>query len=163
MISNLLDYAKPKEPVKGKTSLPDIIHRSIELIKDDAGYKKIELAVEIRGPIPAVQVDKDQITQVLLNIALNGLDAMGQGGKLTARCFMARDKKHIIIEIEDTGHGIPKEELPRIFDPFYTTKKTGTGLGLSLAHRIVENHGGTLSVKNTGGSGTTFRITLPRV
>ena len=163
VISNLLDYAKPKEPVKGKTSLPDIIHRSIELIKDDAGSKKIELAVEIRGPIPAVQVDKDQITQVLLNIALNGLDAMGQGGKLTARCFMARDKKHIIIEIEDTGHGIPKEELPRIFDPFYTTKKTGTGLGLSLAHRIVENHGGTLLVKNTSGSGTTFRITLPRV
>jgi two-component system sensor histidine kinase HydH len=163
VISNLLDYAKPKEPVKGKTSLPDIIQRSIELIKDDAASKKIELAVEITGTIPSVQVDRDQITQVLLNIALNGLDAMGHGGKLTVRCFMARDKKHIIIEIEDTGHGIPKEELPRIFNPFYTTKKTGTGLGLSLAHRIVENHRGTLSVRNTSGSGTTFRITLPRV
>jgi signal transduction histidine kinase len=88
------------------------------------------------------------------------LDAMPKGGRLVIRCF--QEKKSIIVEIEDTGHGISAEELPRIFNPFYTTKKTGTGLGLAIAHRIVENHGGTLSVKGTSGSGTTFRIVLPR-
>ncbi|OGP56330.1 MAG: hypothetical protein A2Y65_10355 [Deltaproteobacteria bacterium RBG_13_52_11] len=160
VISNLLDYAKPKEPVKEKTSLAAIIQRSIELINDDAKSKNVELAVEIEEDVPSVQVDRDQITQVLLNIALNGLDAMPKGGRLAIRCF--QERKSIIVEIEDTGHGISAEELPRIFNPFYTTKKTGTGLGLAIAHRIVENHGGTLSVKGTSGSGTTFRIAVPR-
>jgi two-component system sensor histidine kinase HydH len=162
VISNLLDYARPKEPAKEKTSFDDIIHRSIALIKEDAQAKKVEVAVEIEEGIPRVQVDRDQITQVLLNITLNGLDAMQQGGRLIIRCFMGQQGKSIIIEIEDTGHGISAKELPRIFDPFFTTKKTGTGLGLAIAHRIVENHGGTLAVKSTGKSGTTFRIVLPR-
>jgi two-component system sensor histidine kinase HydH len=162
VISNLLDYAKPKEPVKEKTSFADIIHRCIALIKDDAKSKKVELAVEIGEGIPLVPVDRDQITQVLLNITLNGLDAMQHGGRLAIRCFTGGAGKSIIVEIEDSGHGIPSKELPRIFDPFYSTKKTGTGLGLAIAHRIVENHGGTLAVKSTGKSGTTFRIVLPR-
>ena len=161
VITNLLDYANPKEPAQEQTSLTDIIHRSIALITDDAKAKKIDVTVEIEENIPPVKVDRDQITQVLLNIALNGLDAMKKGGKLTVRCFMDDEKKLVIVEIKDTGHGIPEEELSRIFDPFYTTKKTGTGLGLAIAHRIMENHGGTLSVKSTGTSGTTFRITVP--
>lgn len=162
VIANLLDYAKPKEPVKEKTSLADIIDRSIALIKDEANAKKVELAVEIEEGIPPVPVDRDQITQVLLNIALNGLAAMQEGGRLAIHCFMGEKEKSAIIEIADTGHGIPAKELPRIFDPFYTTKKTGTGLGLAIAHRIVENHGGTLAVKSTGKLGTTFRIVLPQ-
>ena len=161
VIANLLDYANPKEPAQEQTSLADIIHRSIALITDDAKAKKVDVTVEIEEHIPPVKVDRDQITQVLLNIALNGLDAMKKGGKLVIRCFMDDESKFVIIEIEDTGHGIPEKELPRIFDPFYTTKKTGTGLGLAIAHRIVENHGGTLSVQSTGKSGTTFRITVP--
>jgi signal transduction histidine kinase len=88
------------------------------------------------------------------------LDAMQKGGRLVIRCF--QERKSIIVEIEDTGHGIPADELPLIFNPFYTTKQTGTGLGLALAHRIIENHAGTLSVKDTSQSGTTFRMALPR-
>jgi two-component system sensor histidine kinase HydH len=161
VIANLLDYANPKAPAQERTALADIIHRSIALITDDAKAKKVDVTVEIEEKIPPVKVDKDQITQVLLNIALNGLDAMKEGGKLTIRSFMDEESNVVIIEVEDTGHGIPEKELPRIFDPFYTTKKTGTGLGLAIAHRIVENHGGTLSVKSTGKSGTMFRITVP--
>jgi two-component system sensor histidine kinase HydH len=160
VISNLLDYAKPHEPVKDKALLSAIIHRSIALIQDDAQAQGVELAVEIEEGIPPVQVDRDQITQVLLNMALNGLDAMQKGGRLAIRCF--QEKSSIIVEVEDTGHGIPEEELPQIFNPFYTTKKTGTGLGLAIAHRIVENHGGTLSVRSTSNSGTIFRMALPR-
>jgi two-component system sensor histidine kinase HydH len=161
VIANLLDYANPKEPAQEQTSLDDIIHRSIALITDDAKAKKVDVIVEIEENILPVKVDRDQITQVLLNIALNGLDAMKKGGTLIIRCFMDDERTLVIIEVEDTGHGIPEKELPRIFDPFYTTKKTGTGLGLAIAHRIVENHGGTLSVKSTGKSGTMFRITVP--
>jgi two-component system, NtrC family, sensor histidine kinase HydH len=161
VIANLLDYANPKEPAQEQTSLADIIHRSIALIADEAKAKKVDVIVEIAENIPPVEVDRDQTTQVLLNIALNGLDAMKQGGKLAIRSFMDGESNFVIIEVEDTGHGIPEKELPRIFDPFYTTKKTGTGLGLAIAHRIVENHGGTLSVKSTGKSGTMFRLTVP--
>jgi two-component system sensor histidine kinase HydH len=160
VISNLLDYAKPHEPVKDKASLAAVIHRSIALVQDDADAQGVELAVEIEEGMSPVQVDRDQITQVLLNIALNGLDAMQKGGRLAIRCF--QEKRSIIVEIEDTGHGISQEELPQIFNPFYTTKKTGTGLGLAIAHRIIENHGGTLSVRSTSKSGTIFRIALPR-
>jgi two-component system sensor histidine kinase HydH len=160
VISSLLDYAKPKEPIKKKTSLTAIIKRSIELITDDARAKKVSVIAEIDDNLPPVQADKDQITQVVLNIALNGLDAMQKGGRLVIRCF--QERKSIIVEIEDTGHGIPADELPLIFNPFYTTKQTGTGLGLALAHRIIENHAGTLSVKGTSQSGTTFRMALPR-
>ena len=137
------------------------VRRSMALIADDAASKKVDVSVEMPENMPPVTVDKDQITQVLLNIALNGLDAMQHGGKLAIRCFMDDERRSIIVEIEDTGHGISEEDMPRIFDPFYTTKKTGTGLGLAIAHRIIDNHGGTLSVKNTGGSGTTLRITVP--
>lgn len=161
VIANLLDYANPKEPAREQTSLADIIHRSIALIADDATAKKVDVSAKIAENIPPVKVDRDQITQVLLNIALNALDAMKRGGKLAIRCFPDDEGTFVILEIKDTGHGIPEEELTRIFDPFYTTKKTGTGLGLAIAHRIVENHGGTLSVKSTAGSGTTFRITVP--
>jgi two-component system sensor histidine kinase HydH len=161
VIANLLDYANPKEPAQEQTSLADIIHQSIALISDNAKAKKVDVSAEIEANIPPVKVDRDQITQVLLNIALNGLDAMKRGGKLAIRCFRDDGEKSVIVEVEDTGHGIPEKELPRIFDPFYTTKKTGTGLGLAITHRIVENHGGTVSVKSTGKSGTTFRMTLP--
>jgi two-component system sensor histidine kinase HydH len=160
VISSLLDYAKPKEPIKAKTSLAAIIRRCTELIQDDAQAKQVAVNTEIADGLPLVFVDKDQMTQVVLNIALNGLDAMEGGGRLVLRCF--QERKSIIMEIEDTGHGIPPDELPRIFNPFYTTKQTGTGLGLALAHRIIENHAGTLSVKATGPAGTTFRIVLPR-
>ena len=160
VISSLLDYAKPKDPIKARTSLAAIIRRSIELVQDDAQAKKVQVIAEIADALPPLLVDKDQITQVVLNMALNGLDAMQKGGRLVFRCF--QERKSIIVEIEDTGHGIPADELPRIFNPFYTTKQTGTGLGLALAHRIIENHAGTLSVKATGPTGTTFRIVLPR-
>jgi len=161
VISNLLDFARPKDPVKEITAITDLINHNIELIKDDANSRKIEVMAEIEKGIPSLSLDKDQITQVLLNIELNALDAMQEGGTLSIRCFMDEVRKAIIVEIEDTGQGVPEEELPRIFDPFYTTKKKGTGLGLAIAHRVVENHNGTISVKSSMGEGTTFRIELP--
>ena len=161
VISNLLDFAKPKEPLKEKTSIVDLIRHSIELIHDDARAKRIQVIEATEEDIPPLDLDRDQMTQVLLNIELNGLDAMKKGGKLFIRGLRNDERKAAIVEIEDTGKGIPESELPRIFDPFYTTKKKGTGLGLAIAHRIVENHGGTLSVESTKGTGTTFRIALP--
>jgi len=161
VISNLLDFARPKELVKEKVPLADLIHHSIELIQDDARSKSIQLMIDIEKGIPDLELDRDQITQVLLNVELNGLNAVQEGGTLWIRCFRGEDPNIVIVEIEDTGHGIPEDELSKIFDPFYTTKKRGTGLGLAIAHRIVENHSGTLSVRSQKDSGTVFRIEFP--
>ena len=161
VISNLLDFARPKEPLMEKTSITDLLNHSVELIQDDARSKNIHVIVEIEEDIPDLELDRDQITQILLNIELNGLNAMQEGGTLWIRCFRGEAANVIIVEIEDTGHGIPEDELSKIFDPFYTTKKSGTGLGLAIAHRIVENHRGTLSVRSKKDSGTIFHIEFP--
>ena len=161
VITNLLDFARPKEPIREKASIDALLHHSLDLIQEHAGSKGIQVMADIEEDIPQMALDRDQMTQVLLNIALNGLDAMEEGGELWLRCFRSKQGKLVIIEIEDTGHGIPKDELPMIFDPFYSTKKKGTGLGLAIAHRIIENHNGVLSVSTKRGSGTVFRIELP--
>jgi two-component system sensor histidine kinase HydH len=161
VITNLLDFARPKEPIREKASIDALLRHSLDLIQEHAGSKGIQVIEDIEEDIPQMALDRDQMTQVLLNIALNGLDAMEEGGKLWLRCFRSKQGKLVIIEIEDTGHGIPKDELPMIFDPFYSTKKKGTGLGLAIAHRIIENHNGVLSVSTKRGSGTVFRIELP--
>lgn len=161
VITNLLDFARPKEPIKEKASIAELIHHNLDLIQQHADSKDIQIIADINEDIPQLDFDKDQMTQVLLNIALNGLDAIEEEGKLWVRCFRDQDDKIVVIEIEDTGDGIAEEELSMIFDPFYSTKKSGTGLGLAIAHRIVENHNGILSVKSNQESGTIFRIELP--
>jgi two-component system sensor histidine kinase HydH len=161
VISNLLDFARPRELVKEKVPLADLIYHSIQLIQDDARSKSIQLIIDIEEGIPDLELDRDQITQVLLNIELNALDVMQEEGKLQVRCFRRKDTDAVVLEIEDTGPGISEDELSKIFDPYYTTKKRGTGLGLAIAHRIVETHSGTLSVRSKKGSGTVFSIELP--
>ena len=108
-------------------------------------------------------MDRDQITQVLLNIMLNGLDVLKEKGTLLIRTFLKRDHNVLVIEIEDNGPGIPGEDLSKIFDPFYTTKRTGTGLGLAIAYRIIEKHEGTLTAINKPGAGSIFHIELPLI
>ncbi len=161
VISNLLDFARPKEPLKVLVSMEGIIEHCLELIKDDARTKGIEVKPEIEENLPLLWMDKDQITQVLLNITLNGLEALKEGGILWIRAHTNQESDALIVEIADNGAGMSGEELSRIFDPFYTTKKTGTGLGLAIAYRIIEKHQGTLTVSSHPGSGSVFRMELP--
>jgi two-component system, NtrC family, sensor histidine kinase HydH len=161
VISNLLDFARPKEPLKTLASISEIIDHGLALIKDDARSKGIQVETEIGEGLPLLWVDKDQLTQVLLNIELNGLDALKEGGTLWVRSFVNQGGKTLIIQIEDNGPGLSEEELSRIFDPFYTTKRTGTGLGLAIAYRIIEKHQGAISVKSKPKAGSVFQIELP--
>lgn len=161
VISNLLDFARPKEPLKALVSMEGIIEHCLELIKDDARTKGIEVKPEIEENLPLLWMDKDQITQVLLNITLNGLEALKEGGIFWIRAHINQESDALIVEIADNGAGMSGEELSRVFDPFYTTKKTGTGLGLAIAYRIIEKHQGTLTVSSHPGSGSVFRMELP--
>jgi signal transduction histidine kinase len=119
----------------------------------------VELVRELEPGLPAVLADRDQILQVLLNLVRNALDAMPSGGRLALRAGRAGEA--VRFSVTDTGPGIAPEDLPRIFEPYFTTKEGGTGLGLAIAQRIAEEHGGRLGAESTPGAGATFTLELP--
>ncbi|MDQ1318221.1 MAG: two-component system, NtrC family, sensor histidine kinase HydH [Candidatus Poribacteria bacterium] len=160
IIEALLDLARPMEPNLLSYSIEDVLNHAIQLVQADLDMKKVEIVKHIQDNIPDILMDRDQMIQVILNILLNGMDAIDDGGKITISISVKSN--NIEIAISDTGSGIPQENLSKIFDPFYTTKKSGTGLGLSIVHRIIEeNHRGEIHVDSKVGEGTTFTIYLP--
>ena len=110
--------------------------------------------------LPAISIDPAQIKQVLVNLVKNAIQAMTKGGQLTLRSHRAAEG--VVLTVADTGGGIPEEKISRIFEPFYTTKKKGSGLGLMIVQRIVRDHGGRIELESRVNHGTTFRIWLPR-
>ncbi len=106
-------------------------------------------------------IDPDRINQVFLNLYLNAIEAMQDGGTLSVDLYRDEDLRHIKIAISDTGVGIKKEDLVHVFDPYFTTKQSGTGLGLAIVHKIIESHKGEVRVESEPGKGTTVTIILP--
>ena len=138
-----------------------MVQKSIDLISHQAGLQNVKIEKKIRDGIPKMMIDAGQIQQVFINMLLNAIEAMPEGGTLTVSTDM-EDKK-AVVRFADTGVGIPEENLPKILDPFFTTKEQGrgTGLGLSVSYGIVERHRGKLDVKSKVGKGTTFTVKLP--
>jgi len=166
VLNDLLAYAKPKPPQFGRADLKETFARTLHLAREQAGLKHIEFSVQVPPDLPAFRMDSEQLHQVLLNLVLNGVQAIEREGKVTiAAKFQAPggpgQANLVEISVSDTGAGIPPESLERIFRPFYTTKRGGTGLGLSLCQRIIRQHGGTLSVESKLGKGSRFIIRLP--
>ena len=124
-------------------------------------FQNIEIKKKLDPGLPPIEGDRSQLQEVFINLALNAADAMENGGTLTVRTFL--DKDIVGISFEDTGCGIPDENIRSIFDPFFTTKseKNGTGLGLSVSHGIIAKHGGEIRVWSKVNKGTTFTISLP--
>jgi two-component system sensor histidine kinase HydH len=110
-----------------------------------------------------VRIDPDRINQVLLNLYLNAIDSMENGGQLKVEITGDRHRRNVAIQVSDTGRGIRRENLSKIFEPYFTTKSTGTGLGLAIAHNIVEAMGGKITVESDTETGTTFTIALPNL
>ena len=126
----------------------------------DAKSKNVEIRLTRDRELPEVPLDPDRFSQALLNLYLNALEAMGAGGVLSIRSAPG-EGDYIQVEISDTGCGIRPEDLPRIFDPYFTNKPGGTGLGLAIVHKIVEAHRGREKVESTVGEGTVFTLLLP--
>jgi len=137
----------------------NLIESSLSLIQYDKRAKDISIVRDLADGIPEITTDGNQLSQVIVNIILNAVDAMPEGGTLTIR---SRVKDHrIVITFEDTGGGISKENIGRIFDPFFTTKEKGTGLGLAVSYSIIKKLNGSLSVESEVKKGSRFMITLP--
>ena len=161
VIGDLLDFARPQEPTYQACDLAGIIDHALALVRSDLDAKKILIEREGENDIPEFAADPDLLAQAFMNLFLNAAEAMPGGGTLSIRCRYLADAGKIQVQIADTGEGIPPEALGKVFDPFFTLKKSGTGLGLALVHRIIDNHGGSIEVSSVPGRGTLFTIKLP--
>ena len=161
VVSQLLEFARPISVSRKPTSFKDLVADSIKLIERQAQDRQITINIRNSAKIDEINLDPDRINQVLLNLYLNAIEAMEPGGKLQIDIFDSDENGKVNIRIADTGKGIAEKDLPKIFDPYFTTKSSGTGLGLAIAHNIVEAVGGALEVKSEADKGTAFTLRLP--
>ena len=161
LVSQLLDLARPREAPRERSSLNELVSETTALVRPQAEAQGIEIDLDQAANLPAVEVNRDQIRQVLLNLCLNACQAMPQGGRL--RIGTARRDGRAEVEVRDSGVGISADNLPRLFTPFFTTKAAGTGLGLVTSYAMVEGHGGAIEVQSIPGHGATFTVSLPIV
>jgi len=161
IVTSLLDFARQTESDREEHHINDIVIASMHLTQKKAEFKDIAVTHDLSEDIPIIGVNKNQILQCLINLALNAIEATDPGGRIivTTRFFPVDEV--IEIAMSDTGKGITKDETDKIFEPFFTTQKGGTGLGLPITRGIIEQHGGTIDVKSKLGQGTTFTIRLP--
>ena len=159
IVTDLLQTARPHPPKVRKSDLNTTVEHAVMLGRQQAMAKGIEISLRKDPSLPEIEHDSDQIHQVLLNLLLNAQQAIDSKGRIEVT--VERRGPSAVIEVTDNGRGIAPDHLPNIFRPFYTTKGDGTGLGLSLARRIVEDHHGRIDVTSTVGKGTTFAVVLP--
>jgi two-component system NtrC family sensor kinase len=161
IVKNLLDFAKPKVANLEEADINRTVRKAVNLMQNTLNISNIELNLSLDPTVPHVFIDSHQIQQVLVNLILNAVQAMSPGGKLSIKTFAGHGDS-VMIEVGDSGKGIPHEFLPYIFDPFFSTKGVeGTGLGMSISYGIIKNHKGSIRVESTINEGTTFTIELP--
>jgi two-component system, NtrC family, sensor kinase len=163
LVKNLLTFSRTTPINLQPTNLNQVIDRSLRLIQHQLDLAAIQVEPDLDPELPLVVCDGAQIEQVLLALMMNALDAMPQGGNLWVTTKLSREDNAVRIVVRDDGSGIPPEILPRLFEPFLTTKETGRGVGLGLAisRSILERHNGDIEVQSEVGRGTTFTVTLP--
>ncbi len=159
VISELLEFARPVNLKLEKTDITEFINNSLRIIKYEAEMANVKIIKSIGSPLPDVEIDNDRFTQVLLNLYINGIQAMKNGGDLTIEVGLKEE--NVVFMISDTGKGIPPEDQANIFNPYFTTKKMGTGLGLAIVYKVIESHHGTVNIVSTEAKGTTFVISIP--
>ena len=159
ILTELLDTARPKPPQLRVSDVGTTAEHAVMFARQQAITKRIMIELDVNGAIPPVEHDPNQINQVLLNLLLNAIQSMDKPG--TIRVSLEHEDDSVLITVADEGKGILPEHLPNIFRPFFTTKGHGTGLGLSLARRTVEAHGGSIDVASEVGKGTQFIVRLP--
>ena len=159
IITQFLQAMRPTIPDRKPDHLNAIVIETIELLRPELANRGIELVEELDEQLPDPPLDRAQIKQVLVNLIKNAMQAMDKDGLLRIRT--KRDADGVWLSVEDNGMGISKDRISRIFEPYYTTKRKGTGLGLMIVHRIIRDHGGRIMVEPNQPSGTIFRLWLP--
>ncbi|MBW1773585.1 MAG: MCP four helix bundle domain-containing protein [Deltaproteobacteria bacterium] len=164
IVQNFLEFSRPPKLKIQKISPSDVVDLTLQLLKHRLESYDVHVELNRKHPLPEIQADPEQLKEVLVNLIENACESMGNGGGLVIQEHEAHASplgRVVVIRLTDKGPGIPATVQKKVFEPFFTTKEEGSGLGLSIALRIVEEHGGWLDVSSTEGEGTTFVITLP--
>jgi signal transduction histidine kinase len=165
VVSQFLNFARPYQPDLKPRDMNRIVERAVDIIRANILSERIAIQTDLRADLPAIQADEEQLIQVILNIAMNAIEAMPEGGTLTLRTRRIKSDEGdtVAVAIRDTGPGIRRDDLKNIFKPFFTTKERGVGLGLAISQRIMRGHGGHIRVKSLPGKGSVFyvRVGIP--
>ena len=167
LINDLLSFARPSKPNVAPENVNDVVDGIARILETQAKEKNVAIVREFDADLPKAWIDREQMKQVFMNLILNGIQAMAGGGTITVATRQVSRKgaeltgEFVQVEIRDTGIGIPEENLDHIFDPFFTSKDEGSGLGLSVSHQIVQEHGGFVTVESQVGKGTSFFVHMP--
>ena len=161
LVQELLSFAKPSTPKLKRVNIHQLIGQTLDLLNNEIIRHKIRLNTSFENKNILIRIDPQQIKQALLNILLNAIEAMPDGGSLNIDSYFHSNNNKLIIAISDTGCGIDPKDLTHIFDPFFTKKDHGTGLGLSITYEIIKNHQGKIFAESELGRGTAFKIELP--
>jgi signal transduction histidine kinase len=160
-----LNFARPEEPLFQAININELVREPLNLLTAKLKNSDIYPVMSLADDHPPVEGDRKQLAQVLLNLMLNAIEAMPQGGTLTICSTVTVNpesrQEFLQLIIKDTGHGIPEKDRPCLFDPFFTTKAGGTGLGLSIAYSIIQKHHGRIEVESELGQGSSFILSLP--
>lgn len=159
IVNEFMVLARPQAVSYEKSNVQDLIENVLTLIETQATLNNVQIYTRLIDTIPAITCSENQIKQVLINVLKNAIEAMPSGGEVVVSVFF--DNKHVMVEIQDNGKGIPDHQLSHLGEPFYTTKKKGNGLGLMICRRIIQNHQGELTFESEEGKGTTVSIKLP--
>jgi len=160
IIDRFLRFAKPAPPLLEKTDVLPLFEETLQLLRPQIERQRISVQKKFQS-LPSITIDKEQMKQVILNLLMNAIQAMPTGGRLELSGQLAGDPRWIQFSIKDSGIGIPPEDMDKLFDPFFSTKEGGVGLGLSIAHRIIDQHHGKIEVESKSGKGTLFTLWLP--
>jgi two-component system, sporulation sensor kinase E len=161
IVTQFLKAIRPSPPQLRPENVNTIVEEAVRFFTPELQDREIVVEQELRSDLPLLQLDRDQMKQAFYNVIKNSLEAMHRGGRLRIRSDV--DDAHVIIRFADTGGGMSAENLSRVFEPYFTTKASGTGLGLLIVRRIVREHGGELSIESSAGKGLTVTIRLPYV
>ena len=159
LANDFLRFARIDDPKLEPTDLGGVVTRMVDFLAPTSRAQNVEIKWYEEADLPPVALDVEMFEKVLLNIMLNAEDAMPEGGMLTIQARV--DEESVVLELIDTGCGIPSDQLDRVFQPFFTTKPSGNGLGLATARKIVHAHGGEIAVQSEPGRGTKFTVKLP--
>jgi two-component system NtrC family sensor kinase len=160
IVRNLLDFARERPLALKDTSVHAVVEEAVQLLANQIQIQGVTLEKRL-APVPVVDGDFGQLRQAFVNVIMNACEAMARGGRLVIETALVDDGRWVEIAFQDTGPGIPPDHLPKIFDPFYTTKEKGTGLGLSVVYGIIERHGGKIELATEVGKGTRVMLRLP--
>ncbi|MGD8369494.1 MAG: ATP-binding protein [Desulfobacterales bacterium] len=163
IIQDLLEFARDREPKKSMADIHQIIDRSLTMLENEFRLRQIQIEKSYAEEMRRGMLDESQLQQVFVNLLLNAAHAIDRKGTIRIRTRLNAAGQQVIIDVEDTGCGIAPEDISRVFEPFFSTKKNGSGLGLAVSYGIIRNHDGVMTVASTRGKGACFTIKLPLV